>query len=1382
MPHRHAALEREREQRLLKSNESTSHRSQKHSISSGSTNRRFDSDVPSSDSTSPPTPRDNDMLMNPTDTQSMPRSLSGIVSYYDYSEPYESQETIEPSAATVPTGFVRHIKTIIEERGTPEPAMRGNNVSAGGKIGSGMDELIPNIPELPASPVPRRITRDLVLAELGPGSSSGEVETSGATAEMRSTKQMAANVHDKQITMRAGTERRAMQPMHAMDINNRHSILSQAGSSVLDSSTLEFAVRCSIPMVADKGVTLNTDDDTVSVCAPDVDPTSEDGMTDLLEGYQRTDSKEEDEECDSEHMYGDELARRRSNHAAKSSDEQSFKSCTDAINIPIVPMQEVDVMPSKSCENVRDREPPSKDCDAKSFKTCKDVVTPPHITSASASNPPWMHLTDSEVPIKQSLAEISSSSSPALNRKPPFSSSSDISVSRAVGRLRANTKLSSTQGSASGSTSSFKEQGPHTPPNVPPRESSSSKEAHQSRGVANFLLRSVRRFAKSSPGSSLKPSKDNMMSKPEELDTLSVNAAIPTPPPMKERTLAGNLSVPSGVPLATLTAPRRALRKELILPQRQCDTAVDDGIGEVITGEKTEIVPGVATAPFTRRVSLSNPSRLNPEASSVYSNSSFHGLCSQASPAVKPHTPQQYRQDSQSTTHLSWIAGGTGINPSSIDRPREARNSQEDSTTDLRLPGFRHAVNHLPDLKEESHEDSSLNTSASNFRPLGSNQPAVRCVSSDDVVISRRQPSGWSSGNSAFQQMHLPSMNFSSFGSFDEALDVRVSRSLDLVPAAREELYQLVAPRSASAGEDREKYKSVFAGLDTPAKPSATRQHASEGFWQRKTPDLLMREVDSLTIPSVNGLTTRLSEMLPRLKEAMGLAQADEFPDEEGIMEKAMEKLNEVGLPAQKRSSARLRPVPGSPNMLVVDDEVFKEIVGPKKENSPAAWSLNQSHRGTGAGAQGVSLLQREAPALTENGVVAQSGTREGTSVNTAELEAPSPTHLFRNTTTSFLPHTLSSPCSRLSTQSPRSRVSTPTATNTRPWNFDKNYPWATDPSVDISLPPPSASKHSPRPGPSHLRNRLSNASTASTGTSSPYGPAALHLASQGPVRQHYSLSAECNRSIEPSAVGFDASGYPIGPVRVRDDDQSHGAGERYPTSALPLPSNLHIYPGQASNFSLETSDDEPETTSARKNLFKRRPRRATRASVNRREFSRSRMQELQSSQTVDDSSQPHPENLPDRARRQTFTNAQGMSKLTYIVNKCRLCVSKGWNKIRNKVLFCGTRSEFSDESGSTDLTIPPNTRASTSTDETQVAGHVSPEPATAPRPPIRNGPGTNYTEAHFITFPAFLAGDIEQSELEIASQTNMASPPAVGPSAPNVAGPSRAAGYSTFN
>ena len=1381
MPHRHVALEREREQKLQKSDRSASHRSGKHSISSGSTNRRFDSDVPSSDSTSPPTPRDHDMLTSPTGTQSVPRSLSGIVNYYDYSEQYEDQGSVEPSAATIPTGFVRHIKTIIEERGTSEPALKGNSVSALGQTSSDVDELMPNIPELPASPVPRRITRDLVLAGLRPGSSSGEVETSGATAEIRSTNQPTADIQQEQTAALAEIERRVMQPTHVMEIKNRHSILSQAGSSVMDSSTLEFAVRCSIPIVADKGVTLDIGDETRSVCAPDMDPTSEDGMTDLLEGYQRTESKEGDQGYQGQ-LYDDEPVEKRSNHAAKSSDEQSFKSCTDAFNVPDVPMEEVDARSSNSCKNMSDRALPSKDYDAKS-------VALPRNKSVSALNASWAHFSDLEIPKKRPFTEIPSPSPSILDRK-PLPSTSDLSISKVVGRLRTNTNLSSTQGSAGGSVSSFKGQGPHTPPAVPLRESGSSKETHQSRSVTNYLLRSVRRFARSSPSSTLKPSKELMTSKPEELEFLNVGAEIPTPPPMKERTLTGNVTVPSGVPLAMLKAPQRALKKEHVLPHRQCETMVC-GIGKV---PKSDMVPGVATASSVRHLSLGNPSSLIPEASSMYSNSSFTGPCHQASPAVKPQTPQQHRRESQSTTHLSWISGGNAMYPPFIDRPRDARDIQEDSTTDLRLPGSRHAVNPLPDLKEESHEDSSLNTSASNFRPLGSSQPAVHCISTDGVAISRRQPSVRSSGNSVFQQMHLPSMNFSSFGSFDDALERRVSRSLDLVPAVRAELVRMVAPRPASASEDREKYKSVFAGLDTPAKTPVTRQHASDELWMRRTPDLLMREVDSLTIPSVNGLTTRLSEMLPKLKEALGLAQADEFPDEEGIMEKAMEKLNEVGLPAQKRSSARLRPVPGSPNMLVVDDEVFKEIIGPKKENTPAAWSLNRDHRRMGGGnivAQGVQSFQREAPALIRSGVVARGGTRDATSVNTVELEAPSPSHLLCNNSTTFLPRTFSTPSSQPSTWSPHSRGDTPTATDTRPWNLDKNYPWATDPSVDISLPPPSASKYSPRPGPSHLRNRLSNASTGSTGTSSPYGPTASHPAPQGPTAQYYSLSVEGSRSIEPSVVGFDASGYPIGPVRVRDDDQSHGAGERYPTSALPLPSNLHIYPGQASNFSLETSDDELETTSARKTLFKRRPRRATRTSVNRRDFSQSHIRELQNSQAVGDSSQQQPDCLPNRSRRQTFTDAQGMSKLIYIVTKCRLSAAKGWNKIRDKILCCSDRIESPNESSeeppeeipneaqSVEVTVPEISRASSSTDETQVPDRESPEPT----PVIREGPGRRFTPGHLFTFPAFFTTENDGTERASAFQSNTAPPARTRSTAPvDTPGPSKATGHSISN
>ena len=110
--------------------------------------------------------------------------MSGTVNYYDYSEQYESQEALEAPPDTVPTGFVRQIKTIVEERGTPEPAPKGNSVAAADNANKYVGDIVPDIPELPASPVPRRITRDLVLAGIGPGSLTGEVETSEATAEV----------------------------------------------------------------------------------------------------------------------------------------------------------------------------------------------------------------------------------------------------------------------------------------------------------------------------------------------------------------------------------------------------------------------------------------------------------------------------------------------------------------------------------------------------------------------------------------------------------------------------------------------------------------------------------------------------------------------------------------------------------------------------------------------------------------------------------------------------------------------------------------------------------------------------------------------------------------------------------------------------------------------------------------------------------------------------------------------------------------------------------------------------------------------------------------------------------------------------------------------
>lgn len=1218
------------------SHRSRSRRSAKHSNSSASTNRRTDSDIPSSDSTAPPTPRDGDVLISPPGYPLVARTKSGPVNYYDYSEQY-AQESVEPQNETVPTGLVRHIKTIIEERGSPEPSPTESTFPTVDQVAQQVDKVDTGIAELPASPIPNRLTRDIVLAGIGPDSSSGDVE-SLRTAEVQAAEASTGGSGNEQVATRKNTDSLAVRPLASAA--NRHSILSQAGSSVMDSSTLEFAVRCSIPMVADKGITIDIDESTALADYPDADPTSEDGMTELLEGYQRSDTRLKSEDG-SQHQTDLEQVEKQSNHAAKPSDEQSFKSCADLIDNSGRPAKNPRGKSFESCQTVPESDQLFKDNDARSFQTCKDIATPDRVASLPSSRLPSSQLVPSEPTPRRPFSAMPLSLPSVVAGQVPSSSASESNISRAGGKFRTlSSKIGSAHGSAAGSLSSIQEHGPSGPPVVPPRESSSSKEAQQSRGVGNFLLRSVRqRFAKNSAEADGASNKDDIEMKPQDRDVSNANSSIPTPPPMKDRTLLGNTTAPPGTQLNLPSDVTSRIQQANDYAASLGSTAPSN---QVTDGPTSLVVMNASV----RSLPHSTPSHVLPEASSVYSpdNISLNGSRVQASPYAYQSPPEHGRPVSQTTTHLSWHGGNSFQHPANADKVRD------DSTTDLRASGYRHVVNHLPDLKEESHEDSSLNTSASNFRPFGGSQNATFPAFPEEVVVSRRHASVRSSRNSGLQQMHLPSMNFSSFGSFDDALDHRVSRSMELPPGARAELATVGVIRPASAGENRDKYKSVFAGLDTPARVYERNQHSTTESWMGKSPDSFVKEVDSLTIPSVNGLTTRLSEMLPKLKDALGMSQTDEFPDEEGIMEKALESLSEVGVPGQKRSSARLRPVPGSPNMLVVDDEVFKEISDKATKSSE---STGQDFTISGAQAIGHDDAGRrmQAEAAGAGGGSGESSMRARARAETQriELEAPPSAHLVHNNNNSLSSNRLlfhSTPSSRPSLSSTGSLRTTPTATatDTRPWNSDKNYPWATDPSVDISLPPPSASKQSPRPGPSHLRNRISDSSSEDQGTSADHAASALTRRARRSSNRigHYVVDSQ--RVTDRSGLAPDVSGQTSGSLRVRDDSRFHGAGERYPTSALPLPPNLHIYAGQASNFSLDTSDEEPDTTtSPRKNLFGRRTRRSARATANRRSLTQTNARELQQSRATDHSTQEQ------TTRRCTFRNAEGMSRLEYV-------------------------------------------------------------------------------------------------------------------------------------
>ncbi|KAF2704188.1 hypothetical protein K504DRAFT_450934 [Pleomassaria siparia CBS 279.74] len=1293
------------------------HMAAKGSVSSGSTNQRSDSDAPSSDAT-PPTPRGRsmEMLVGPTGAHMMMGSMAGVMKeevpagplYYDYSEQFEREQFIEPESDALNTGFVHHFKTIVEERGTGEQTPDKADNSVVREVVELLEPEAAAVAELPASPVSRRITRDMILAALEP-SSTTESRTSMENHESEETDQKAT----EDRVEAAGQSRAnpaASIPQPTETHHRRFSNLSQAGSSIMESSTLDFAARYSIPMV----------DGTGSRTPTRAGSLTEDGMSDLIDGYQHTtETNVEEDVAVEEEGTDDEPPGRKSSHAPKSSDEQSFKSCTVLADFPDKDSD------AKSCKTFNNSNAKSleacedlpglsfKDSDARSFKSCRDVSTPGRAVSLPPPKLPSSNLANSEPRVKRPVSEMTLPlpSPPATVRKQRPVPSRETSFNQAHARLSANSKLGSKHGGSTvNSISSSIECLPGMPPVVPPRESSSSKEAQRSQAVADFLMRlsRSRRFSKSHSALGKKQAQEEEVGNPE--DNVEVVGSDANP---RQQGVADENCVPNQRSDPVMT-PAKALAKDGAVPGDHVPSAGSLDVPSKEGFHSKEITPAKADtlrALAVHQYSMSTPSTNNPEPSSIYSpddisspSSSSHKARVQSSPMAFAKSPEPGRRDSQTTTHLVWHGRKSSNVPSrnSMELRSGQGNGQDETTTDLRLSAYRYPPQHcLPDLKEESHEDSSLNTSASNLKnsnfkfPFGA-QPGVR-MSGDEGFLSGRNPSRNPSTmsyqrSSLGQTRGLPSMNFSRMDLFEklnEALDIRSSRSLDGVPDDVHDVAKS-SPTRPSAGEIREKYRSFLAGLDELEKSGDASKVAAIMKLAPQRPYSsahLMAEIEKLTIPSVGGLTRRLSELIPSLKEYYKLGEMGEFVAEEVIMEHALEEIHEVGGPAPKRSSARLRPMPGSPNMVVIDDALYDELTC--KENGEESLDSKSEN----------DTPQKGVVVTGKGGSPADARPRDSTPL--AELEAPTPALLRTRSLSPSLGHDNLRPSleSHLSTRRSLHSLgmSTPTATttDTRPWNSDKNYPWATNvPEIDISLPSPSSIKPSPVPvhRASRLQQHLSQEDFAIM--SIPAAPTPLHSvdkinfvdegtsfltrqqreACRGLEARHALDSKNQHRNIfckhptKPQRDGFDASGNATRPLRLRDSDQSHDAGERYPFSALTPPSNL-LLPGLPSCTFTNGSSDEEEFTAPKKNrLFRIRGRLARNANntpvvgiqlISAHDVKNS----LTPVESVHEGTMGNP-------NRQTFTGAEGMSKSAYqrkaFVEYVKKMVTKGSEAIRN--------------------------------------------------------------------------------------------------------------------
>ena len=1225
------------------------HRSTKASFSSGSTNVRNDSDTPSSDLPSPPTPRDTsslEVILSPTGTQIYAGTISGVVTkeevandplYYDYSEQFEREQILEPEVNPVQTGFVQNIKTIQEEFGPSEPPAspaRGTWSSGTMRISN---TTVPGIVELPASPVVRRITRDLILQALGPASTTEDVNSTGDSPTTDDNDELPQQVdmddgHGSTLAKATACDR---------GLDKRFSILSQADSSVVNSSTLDFAVRYSIPIVT--GVQVGFDvppiPDREPPLPPDTAPNTEVDMSDLLAGYQHTESRHEDESIAKEEekepdtkTSKDRVVESRNSHAQKSSDPQSFKSATDALESQpseCEPEEDDDAKSYKSCPDaVVEKEPSVKEVDAHSFKTAQDAATPGRSVSMPIAKPRPVVPAGVQTPRPTSEAPLSSPA-PAVLRKPrvpPRESSFALAK-----KLRASSQPSMKQGSVSISGSSATLSVSHQAPRVPPRESSTSKEAQRSMGVASWML--FKRWGK-------RPINDENLAIVE-------NSSRET---LQEPHLANSVTSSQQSLGDAIKTPEKALFKENAVPTTRSDPFKDCA---------PLLMHNASAALSLHQSSFSSPSPVIAEPSSVYSPDDSSSVSRvQSSPAGVPKPPDNCR-DSQTTTHLVWH-GRRSLNlnnpAASISEPHvPLPASSDDTTTDLRLSQYRYpgGLHYLPDLKEESHEDSSLNTSASNLKNSNFRFPfgvpgGMRASVDDGALFSRRSSMGShrrSALGGVISQTHgLPSMNFSRMNLFerlDDELHLRNSRSLDHLLVEASEPHEDTPQRPVSAGEMRGRYRSFCDKLDQFNTPEEVVRAEMTGLMlmRRAMSPELLAEIEQVTVPSVNGLTERLSELLPSLREYYKLDDHGTFVAEEIIMEHAMEDIHEVGGPAQKRSSARLRPMPGSPNMVVIEDALYDELTNKEKENSVAVTQ----------GDERVERAQGESRASEKT--KDNSSTRPKTPF--AELEAPSPATLRPRALTVGHRVLRASVESGLTTRSLRSFTSTPTRTDTRPWNLDRNYPWVTSiiPSVDISLPAPAAVRHSPRPGPSHLRNNISDTSTASTLTTPIGSPFGADSNSSAHARQLHRFS------------GFGRNG-----------DQAHAVGERYPTSALTPPTAIF-----RDNFSTsDTSDDDTEPRNVRKGRFSLKKRfssarnatldNGTRATNSKSLTTSNNPLELTPPEPIHRSATSFIQDTAGEARaftsnRHTFRDAEGMPSVVYHRHRLIDQLKRWWHK-----------------------------------------------------------------------------------------------------------------------
>jgi hypothetical protein len=593
--------------------------------------------------------------------------------------------------------------------------------------------------------------------------------------------------------------------------------------------------------------------------------------------------------------------------------------------------------------------------------------------------------------------------------------------------------------------------------------------------------------------------------------------------------------------------------------------------------------------------------------------------------------------------------------------PREdmcdSTRSSVDSTTDLRFKLASHATGtharfgstHLPRLKEESVEDMSISdrrrSSGIDSFALPSRIAAVKAMQerrlqeSADKAKARR--AARKHNRPLADTRDLPSLNFSRtdlFEKLNEALDTRPVRSMDIV--RRREFSTIYCPspqRPMSTEPLRGRYTSFFSkpdeftldedlvassddeegdGMDTDLSvalvPTLQVQENTliEGEEPSKRPlspeDFMnvAAQASRLSIPSVAGLSDRLSELIPGLRNLHSLqldvllASDDGTPP--GFTNHGTSRPETV---LSNRTSAGFHTLAERAEEIVKNGThdssapLFTKLALDKELPClPVSASVDKL--------SGYNFVDGKASYLSGSVSAPIDLGKDPSRPPSALLRARAPTTMEE--VHDMLPAEMN-PITRMANK----RSTIVSQPSSRPWNVDKNYPWSGSKiDIDLSVPSPAHTRKSfaseilrerrtrsldlpatqtSKDGKDFDPMSINNSPQADsisltteylTGITSHHGRAKSKRSLIGSITRKFGLSPRRNTDTEEYTT---TKSLFKSPVPRQTSVMSHKPGDRYPTSSLTPPAVAAL--DEVRSFFSDNSSERDRTASFRKRL-----------------------------------------------------------------------------------------------------------------------------------------------------------------------------------------------------